>query len=77
MFSFKKASELLNSSNDTVTINELKGRLTYLENRQLFKIHKSLSKSSNKETFDCPCVETIQKYVSFAKPKNTNKNTHL
>jgi len=77
MSSFKKASELLNSSNDTVTINELKGRLTHLENSQLSEIHKSLSKSSNKETFDRPCIETIQKYVSSAKPKNTNKNTRL
>ncbi|PKY41593.1 hypothetical protein RhiirA4_539720 [Rhizophagus irregularis] len=77
MSSFKKASELLNSSNDTITINELKGRLTHLENNQLSEIHKSLSKSSNKETFDRPCIETLQKYVSSAKPKNTNKNTHL
>ncbi|GET04155.1 zinc finger MYM-type protein 2-like [Rhizophagus clarus] len=77
MSSFKKASELLNSSNDTVTINELKGRLTHLENNQLSEIHKSLSKSSNKETFDRPCIETLQKYVSSAKPKNTNKNTRL
>uniref|UniRef100_U9T7R8 Uncharacterized protein n=1 Tax=Rhizophagus irregularis (strain DAOM 181602 / DAOM 197198 / MUCL 43194) TaxID=747089 RepID=U9T7R8_RHIID len=75
MSSFKKASELLNSSNDTVTINELKGRLTHLENNQLSEIHKSLSKSSNKETFDRPCIETLQKYVSSTKPKNTNKNT--
>ncbi|GBB86968.1 hypothetical protein RclHR1_13410004 [Rhizophagus clarus] len=75
MSSFKKASELLNSSNDTVTINELKGRLTHLENNQLSEIHKS--KSSNKETFDRPCIETLQKYVSSAKPKNTNKNTRL
>ncbi|PKC01679.1 hypothetical protein RhiirA5_426306 [Rhizophagus irregularis] len=70
MSSFKKTSELLNSSNDTVTINELK-------NNQLSEIHKSLSKSSNKETFDRPCIETLQKYVSSAKPKNTNKNTRL
>ncbi|PKY35454.1 hypothetical protein RhiirB3_533190, partial [Rhizophagus irregularis] len=77
MSSFKKASELLNSSNDTVTINELKGRLTHLENNQLSEIHKSLLKSSNKETFDRPCIETLQKYVSSAKPKNTNKNTRL
>ncbi|CAB5353157.1 unnamed protein product [Rhizophagus irregularis] len=77
MSSFKKASKLLNSSNDTVTINELKGRLNHLENNQLSEIHKSLSKSSNKETFDRPCIETLQKYVSSAKPKNTNKNTCL
>ncbi|CAB5365685.1 unnamed protein product [Rhizophagus irregularis] len=77
MSSFKKASKLLNSSNDTVTINELKGRLNHLENNQLSEIHKSLSKSSNKETFDRPCIETLQKYVSSTKPKNTNKNTHL
>ncbi|CAB5386218.1 unnamed protein product [Rhizophagus irregularis] len=77
MSSFKKASELLNSSNDTVTINELKGRLNHLENNKLSEIHKSLSKSSNKETFDRPCIETLQKYVSSAKPKNTNKNTRL
>ncbi|CAB5353232.1 unnamed protein product [Rhizophagus irregularis] len=77
MSSFKKASKLLNSSNDTVTINELKGRLNHLENNQLSEIHKSLSKSSNKETFDRPCIETLQKYVSSAKPKNTNKNTRL
>ncbi|PKK70570.1 hypothetical protein RhiirC2_779526 [Rhizophagus irregularis] len=62
MSSFKKASELLNSSNDTVTINELKGKLTHLENNQLSEIHKSLSKSSNKETFDHSCIETLQKY---------------
>ncbi|RGB41838.1 hypothetical protein C1646_810376 [Rhizophagus diaphanus] len=74
MSSFKKASKLLNSSNDTTTINELKRRLTHLENNQLSEIHKP---SPNKETFDRPCIETLQKYVSSAKPKNTNKNTRL
>ncbi|CAB4398763.1 unnamed protein product [Rhizophagus irregularis] len=72
MSSFKKASELLNSSNDTVTINELKGRLNHLENNQLSEIHKSLSKSSNKETFDRPCIETLQKFESFVNDTQPN-----
>ncbi|CAB4383672.1 unnamed protein product [Rhizophagus irregularis] len=72
MSSFKKASKLLNSSNDTVTINELKGRLNHLENNQLSEIHKSLSKSSNKETFDRPCIETLQKFESFVNDTQPN-----
>src|ERR1700722_11530727 len=77
MSSFKKASELLNTNNNIAIIDELKGRLTHLESTQLSEIHKESSKSSTKETFDRPCIETLQKYVSSAKPKNTNKNTRL
>jgi hypothetical protein len=77
MSSFKKASELLNTNNNIAIIDELKGRLTHLESTQLSEIHKESSKSSTKKTFDRPCIETLQKYVSSAKPKNTNKNTRL
>jgi len=72
---FKKASESLNSSNDAVIIDELKGKLTRLENAQLSKIHKETSKSSTKETFDCPCIETLQKYILSA--KNIGGNLYI
>ncbi|RIA90470.1 hypothetical protein C1645_823301 [Glomus cerebriforme] len=75
MSSFKKASELLNSNNNASIIDELKGKLTYLENTQLSEIHKDTSKLFTKETFDRPCLETLQKYTSSAKQKILKKYT--
>lgn len=78
MAGFIKASELLNSKNDTAILDELKDKFTHMQNAQLTKIHKETSKSFNsKEIYDRPCVETLQKYITISKPKNTQQNTRL
>ncbi|CAB4379407.1 unnamed protein product [Rhizophagus irregularis] len=52
MASFMKASELLISKNNTVILDELKEKLSHIENAQLFEIYKEPSKSSTfKETY--------------------------
>ncbi|CAI2192488.1 15307_t:CDS:2, partial [Funneliformis geosporum] len=49
-----------------------------MQNIQLTEIHKETLKSFNsKEIYDCPCVETLQKYITISKHKNTQQNTHL
>ncbi|CAB5320158.1 unnamed protein product [Rhizophagus irregularis] len=49
---FMKASELLISKNNTVILDELKEKLSHIENAQLFEIYKEPSKSSTfKETY--------------------------
>ncbi len=74
MAGFIKASELLNSKNDTVILDELKEKLTHIKNAQLSKIYKEPSKSSTfKEMYNRPCLETLQKYATTAKPKNTQQ----
>ncbi|GBC34175.2 hypothetical protein GLOIN_2v1877809 [Rhizophagus irregularis DAOM 181602=DAOM 197198] len=78
MASFMKASELLISKNNTVILDELKEKLSHIENAQLSEIYKEPSKSSTfKETYNHPCIETLQKYATVAKPKNTQQNTRL
>ncbi|CAB4383449.1 unnamed protein product [Rhizophagus irregularis] len=78
MASFMKASELLISKNNTVILDELKEKLSHIENAQLFEIYKEPSKSSTfKETYNRPCIETLQKYATVANPKNTQQNTRL
>ncbi|CAB4489259.1 unnamed protein product [Rhizophagus irregularis] len=78
MASFMKAFELLISKNNTVILDELKEKLSHIENAQLSEIYKEPSKSSTfKETYNRPCIETLQKYATVAKPKNTQQNTRL
>ncbi|CAB4382475.1 unnamed protein product [Rhizophagus irregularis] len=76
MASFMKASELLISKNNTVILDELKEKLSHIENAQLFEIYKEPSKSSTfKETYNRPCIETLQKFDEFV--KNTQPAINL
>jgi hypothetical protein len=72
---FKKASELLYLKNNIDTTDELKEKLSRLENVNLSEIHGQLKLSTSKESYERPSIETLQKYVATAKPQNTKKNT--
>ncbi len=74
---FKKASELLHLKNNIVITDELKEKLEHLENVNISEIHVSSKPSIPKESYERPSIETLQKYVTTAKPKNTKKNTRL
>jgi len=41
------------------------------------EIHEFPKPSSSKESYERPSLETLQRYVTTAKPKNTKKNTRL
>ena len=72
---FKKASELLYLKNNIDTTDELKEKLSRLENVNLSEIHGQLKLSTSKESYERPSIETLQKYVATAKLQNTKKNT--
>jgi hypothetical protein len=74
---FKKASEILHSKNNIDITNKLKEDFSYLENVNISEIHDFSKPSTSKESYKRPSMETLQKYVTTAKPKNTKKNTKL
>ncbi|CAB4398258.1 unnamed protein product [Rhizophagus irregularis] len=77
MASFMKASELLISKNNTVILDELKEKLSHIENAQLSEIYKEPSKSSTfKETYNRPCIETLQKFYQKIFKTNESFNIH-
>ncbi|CAI2193138.1 1917_t:CDS:2, partial [Funneliformis geosporum] len=66
---FIKASELLNSKNNTTILDELKDKFTHMQNAQLIEIHKETSKSFNsKEIYDHPCFSRFEEFVKSTQP---------
>ncbi|CAI2178466.1 8860_t:CDS:2, partial [Funneliformis geosporum] len=66
---FIKASELLNSKNDTAILDELKDKFTHMQNAQLTEIYEETSKSFNsKEIYDRPYFSRFKEFVKSTQP---------
>ena len=58
---FKKASELLHLKNNVVITDELKDKLSHLENVNISEINEYSKLSTSKESYERPSMETLQK----------------
>ena len=63
--------------NNTVITDELKEKLSHLEDVNISEIHEFSKSSTLKESYERPTTQTLEKYVASSKPKNTKKSTRL